>query len=163
MAEGIKIRITAVPISGSPILVPDIKDVTDLASYDTPGPLYIPVPGYADVAYTSRVTTSLENGSLKALLDLGLVTVDFLLSARFISAVGGGGGGLYIADETPSGFVNSSNTVFTILAAPTVFVGLYYNGQKLVRGGEDYSITGNTITMTFAPDPGDVLRADYMI
>lgn len=161
MSEGIKIRITSVPTSGPPILIPDVKDATDFAGYAEPGPFFVPVPGSIEIAYTSRVSVSLEEGGIKKLLDANLITVDFILSARFIGAVGGGGLS-FVADETPSGSIDSANMTYTTAFLPAQFVGFYYNGQKLVGGGEDYTLTGSTIVLNFAPDPGDVLKVDYI-
>lgn len=161
MAEGISIRINS--LVGTDLLIPDIKDAGDTAGYGVPGPLYVPAGGNVELPYTSRAATSLEDGSLKERIDAGDVSVDFILAARFLSAVGGGGGATHVADETPSGTIDSANTTFTLASTPTTFMGLYLNGQKLIRGGEDYSIAGDTITMTIAPDPGDSLRADYIV
>ena len=160
MAEGIRIN----SLVGSDLLIPDIKDAGDTAGYGVPGPLYVPAGGNVELPYTSRAATSLEDGSLKERIDAGDVTVDFVVAARFLTAVGGGGGGAtHVADETPAGTIDSANTTFTLASTPTTFMGLYLNGQKLIRGGEDYSIAGDTITMTTAPDPGDTLRADYIV
>jgi hypothetical protein len=39
---------------------------------------------------------------------------------------------------------------------------LYLNGQYITAGaGEDYTISGSTITMAAAPIVGDKLRANY--
>lgn len=165
MAEGISVRLTSVPSSGPAIRVPDIKDASDFASYAERGPLLVPVPGSVEVEYTSRVSTSLEGGGIRDLVQAGLITVEFVLSPAFLLAVGGGGGGAldYVADEVPAGAINGVNTSYTTSYPPLTFIGLYLNGQKLVRGGgNDYLISGTSITMSIAPLTGESLRADYV-
>lgn len=74
----------------------------------------------------------------------------------------------FIIGELPSGTINGSNVTFTLANTPLANkFALYYNGQRLRAGGtEDYTISGNTITLAFAPksNPGqtDVLLADYL-
>ena len=69
-----------------------------------------------------------------------------------------------ISNETVGGTVNSSNTAFTLTNLPAVSsLALYYNGVMLEPGaGNDYTITGQSITMLFAPITGDKLRAYYI-
>jgi len=69
----------------------------------------------------------------------------------------------FVDEETPSGTINSSNTAFTLANTPTAgTLKLYYQGQKLRPGaGNDYTITGNAITMLWAPVTGTALVADY--
>jgi phage-related tail fiber protein len=72
-----------------------------------------------------------------------------------------------IVREVPGGLINGANVTFTL--ANTPFAGkesLYLNGLlQNVGGGNDYTITGLTITMNAAPKaaPGnpDVLLASY--
>ncbi len=64
--------------------------------------------------------------------------------------------------ETPSGTINGSNVTFTLSATPAAGLMLFLNGQLLSPGaGNDYTISGNTITMAAAPVSGDVLAASY--
>jgi hypothetical protein len=72
--------------------------------------------------------------------------------------------GNYIANETPGGTINGTNTAFTLANTPQVSsVQLYQNGQLLDAGsGNDYTISGTAITMLFAPLTGDKLRAYYL-
>jgi hypothetical protein len=72
----------------------------------------------------------------------------------------------WVSTETPSGTVNGSNTAFTLANTPnsnvTNPVMLYLNGTLLEPGsGNDYTISGSSITMLFAPATGDKLRAYY--
>lgn len=73
-----------------------------------------------------------------------------------------GSGTSIVFNETPSGDVNGSNTIFTLANLPkTGSVMFFVNGQYLTGGGEDYSISGKTITLLVAPPTGSVIRATY--
>ncbi len=66
--------------------------------------------------------------------------------------------------ETPSGTVNGSNTSFTIASTPVSgTLMLFRDGQLLVGGGADYTLSSTTITMTTAPVTGSVLLAYYQV
>lgn len=67
-----------------------------------------------------------------------------------------------IDDETPSGTINSSNTVFTLanLPNPASSVKVYLNGVRQ-RVTEDYTLSGATITFVSAPPTGSILLVDY--
>lgn len=74
----------------------------------------------------------------------------------------------FVYNETPGGLVNSSNTSYSLAIAPATGSGgassleLSYNGEILESGaGNDYTLSGSTITMLFAPVAGDKLRAFY--
>jgi hypothetical protein len=69
----------------------------------------------------------------------------------------------FVDAEVPSGTINGSNTSFTLANTPTSgTVKLYLNGQRLRSGsGNDYTISGTTITMGIAPVSGDYLEAEY--
>lgn len=66
-------------------------------------------------------------------------------------------------NEVPSGLVNGSNVTFTLAYAPAGGqIMLYLNGQYMTVGvGEDYTISGSTITMAEAPIVGDKIRINY--
>lgn len=72
-------------------------------------------------------------------------------------------GNSFVYNETPSGTVNSSNTVFDTAnnyIAGTIQV--YRDGQLMKGGGDDYTETdSNTITFTTAPTTGSVLLVHY--
>lgn len=74
----------------------------------------------------------------------------------------------FIIGELPAGAIDGANVTFTVANTPLASkFALYHNGQRLRAGGtEDYTISGATITTTFAPkgNPGqtDVLVADYL-
>lgn len=69
------------------------------------------------------------------------------------------------APEVPSGAINGSNVTFTLSATPFAnSQDLYLNGQLLFVGaGEDYTITGSTITLAVAPLAGERLVCRYRI
>lgn len=72
----------------------------------------------------------------------------------------------WVANETPSGTVNGANTAFTLANTPNANVTnpimLYINGSLLEPGaGNDYTVSGTTITMLWAPATGDKIRAYY--
>ena len=64
--------------------------------------------------------------------------------------------------EVPSGTINGANVTFTLSETPSsaAAVSLYLNGN-LVEQGEDYEISGRTITFYTAPAALDTLDAVY--
>jgi hypothetical protein len=73
-----------------------------------------------------------------------------------------------VTSETPSGLVNGSNTAFTLANTPangaggTTTLQLELNGNTLEVGtGNDYTLSGANITVLFALQTGDKLRAFY--
>lgn len=66
----------------------------------------------------------------------------------------------FATNETPSGSINGSNVTFTLANTPItgsvqLYLGLYQ------APGNDYTISGATITMTSAPLTGQTLIANY--
>ena len=75
----------------------------------------------------------------------------------------------FVVNETPGGAMNGSNTSFTLANTPATGAGsvstltLELNGGTLEGGtGNDYTLSGSTITTLFAPAASDKLRAFYM-
>jgi hypothetical protein len=68
-----------------------------------------------------------------------------------------------VKNETPSGTVNGVNVTFVLANTPlSGTLTLYLNGLEQEGGaGNDYTISGATITFTNAPVSGDKVRADY--
>lgn len=66
-------------------------------------------------------------------------------------------------NETPSGTINGVNAVFTLAhtPSPAASLKLYLNGAFQTAGGEDYTLSGLTITFVNAPVSGSILRAFY--
>ena len=72
--------------------------------------------------------------------------------------------GEYFVDfETPSGTVNGSNAVFTLLSNPTPAASLVVmvNGQVMTAGGTDYTLSGSTVTFVTAPPTTSIVRVSY--
>lgn len=70
----------------------------------------------------------------------------------------------FVVRETPSGTINGSNATFTLANTPVSGTEeVYLNGLLQDPGaGNDYTISGATITMLNVPVPGDKLRTTYM-
>ncbi len=72
----------------------------------------------------------------------------------------------FVFNEVPSGTVNGSNATFTLANTPVAgTLSLYVNGvRQLVGTGNDYTISGNTITFLSGAIPvtGDQILADYI-
>jgi hypothetical protein len=68
-----------------------------------------------------------------------------------------------VTRETPSGTINGSNTTFTLANTPLSGTEeVYLNGILQDAGaGNDYTISGVTITMLAAPITGDKIRVGY--
>lgn len=64
----------------------------------------------------------------------------------------------------PTGTINGSNVTFSLASTPVAGTEIVYlNGLRLKRGaGDDYQISGATITMNDAPLTGDVLLVDFI-
>jgi hypothetical protein len=75
-------------------------------------------------------------------------------------------GGTYFNEgEVPTGDVNGSNKTYTLANTPNPSGSLllYVNGQLMTGGGEDYTLSGDTITMVTAPPGGSNLLAVYRV
>lgn len=74
-----------------------------------------------------------------------------------------GVGNNFSDNETPSGTVNGSNAVFTLAQTPNPVgsLQLFVNGQLLTAGGEDYTLSGTTVTMVTAPPTTSIINAFY--
>jgi hypothetical protein len=70
----------------------------------------------------------------------------------------------FVAGEDLTGQITGSNFTFTLANTPVTDKEMVYlNGVRLRRGvGNDYTISGATITMVAAPQLGDSLVADYI-
>lgn len=69
----------------------------------------------------------------------------------------------FVDKETPSGSVNGSNVTFTLADTPVSgSEHVYLNGLLQESGsGNDYTISGTTITMAAAPLSGEKIRVSY--
>jgi len=80
------------------------------------------------------------------------ITVDIALTGGTVTPV------LY---EVPSGSINGSNATFGVAHTPVTSVGLSLKGKDL-NLGTDYTVSGSTITcVTFVPQTGQKLVAQY--
>jgi len=69
--------------------------------------------------------------------------------------------GTIVDDETPTGAVNGSNTSFTIANTPTSGTLVLYEGGVRKLQTVDWSLSGTTITTTYAPPNGSSVRVNY--
>lgn len=68
----------------------------------------------------------------------------------------------FVFNETPTGDLDSVDVTYTLANTPTTgTVQVYKNGLRLTLT-TDYSVSGSVITFVVAPDPGDVIVADYL-
>lgn len=67
-----------------------------------------------------------------------------------------------VFNEIPTGLVNDTNTDFELAHTPTTgTLRVFWNGMYLVAGGgNDYTLSGTTITFNTAPEAG-VVHVDY--
>jgi hypothetical protein len=79
------------------------------------------------------------------------------------STPSGSGGGTWVTRETPTGAINGSNVTYTLANTPVIGTeSLYLNGLLQEPGiGNDYGISGSTITMASAPPAGSRLKVSY--
>lgn len=72
-------------------------------------------------------------------------------------------GSSFVTRETPSGTVDGSNAVFTLAFTPVLGTEeVFLNGLLQDQGaGEDYTISGATITFASAPATGSKIRVNY--
>jgi len=70
----------------------------------------------------------------------------------------------FVDNETPTGDLDGVDTTYTLANAPSpsTSLHLYLNGQRLREGaGNDFTLSGSTITFANAPVSTDVILADY--
>lgn len=69
----------------------------------------------------------------------------------------------FVTSEVPSGTKNGINLIFTFANGVAGFFHFYVNGQLMEEGiGKDYTRSGPTVTMTFAPESTDKLSGSYI-
>lgn len=66
----------------------------------------------------------------------------------------------YVADEIPSGAINGSNTVFTLVGIPSGGVMVFLRGLLQIPT-TDYSLSSSVITFVIAPLTGDSISCTY--
>lgn len=114
-------------------------------------------PGGTDVAVADGGTgvstlTGLVKGNGTSPFSAATVGTDYLAPASVVTR------------ETPSGAVNGSNTTYTLANTPIAGTEqVFWNGLLMEPGaGNDYTISGGTITALSAPVTGDRLRVTYL-
>lgn len=127
--------------AGSLNVITLVNNGTTAGTWDTwaPGGGGATVPGAGIVK---------SNGSV---LQTATAGTDYMAPADFVTR------------ETPSGTVNGSTTAFTLANTPIAGTEMVFlNGVLQDAGaGNDYTISGTTITMLSAPLTGDKLRVTY--
>ena len=69
----------------------------------------------------------------------------------------------FVNGEVPSGAINDANTSYTLANTPFLASeALFLDGLRLTEGGgNDYTISGSTVTMLYAPLTGQNFLVDY--
>lgn len=126
---------------------------TDMDAWnEVPGAL-VAVEEGATYADTIWLCTSNSNGTLGT---TGIVWQPIPVTAGLYHAN-------FVAKEIPSGSINGSNTAYTLSATPVAgSEHVYVNGILMESGaGNDYTISGATITMLSALATGEKIRVSY--
>lgn len=125
----------------------------------------VPTNGAADQVI---VTTSSGVAAWKTMADTsaGSLALTYDPSTHAFGTIAVSGSGPSFADaEVPSGTINGSNDTFTLANSPSPAgsLQLYKNGQQMIAGGSDYTLTTNSIVFVAGaiPQTGDVLKAFY--
>jgi len=90
----------------------------------------------------------------------GLLTAGQALVIQAITS-----GTYFVFNEIPSGTIDGNNKTFTLANTPSPLLSLevYLNGQYLKSGGEDYTLTSNSIVFVIAPSSGSNLLCNYTV
>lgn len=116
---------------------------------------------------TIRVNLLSTGGLQTSSSQLG-IKIDATGTGLSLSASGLKGSGLtassFVFNETPAGTVDGANAAFTLANTPTAgTVQVYKNGLRMnVGAGNDYTISGGTITFASAPPLSSILLVDYL-
>ena len=112
--------------------------------------------GQVYIANSSGVLTPTTlSGDVSSVSNTGAVT----LSATTVVKTAN-----YVVRETPSGLVNGANATFNLANAPVNGTEqVFLNGILQDPGsGNDYTISGSTVTFVSAPTTGDKIRVTYL-
>lgn len=118
-------------------------------------------------ASTARTTLGLVIGTNVQAYDAELAAIAGLTSAanKVPYFTGSGTAAMFqlVTGEVPSGDLDGVDTTYTLANTPIAgSVALWLNGMRLYVGaGNDYTISGSTITFADAPVSGDIILADY--
>jgi hypothetical protein len=120
--------------------------------------------------------TQLTDGSSYLVAGDGISIVTGSSGQITITATGAGSGGgsggtpstalitELVLNEAPAGAIDGANSSFTLAYTPATAssVMLWLNGQLLTQGaGKDFTVTSQTVTLSFPPQAGDVLLTMY--
>lgn len=83
-------------------------------------------------------------------------------TSNFISKMENGT--FFYRNETPVGTINGSNTDFTLEETPnpTTSLEVTVNGSEMSLT-EDYTLSGDTLSLIIAPPTGSILKVDYRV
>ena len=147
----------------------DTEKIIDQVTKRIPIPS-IPISPFAHSGGGAPRLTVRDEGGIIA-RDVGVI--DFVGAGVSASSQGNGiviitiagGSGNFADNETPTGTINGTNDTFTLAQTPSPAASLlvYLNGQLQTAGGEDYTLSGTTITFVAVKIPlsGDILRVWY--
>lgn len=92
------------------------------------------------------------------------MTGDVSITNTGVTSIAAGLAAHIVTREVPSGTINGSNTVFTLANTPVAGTEcVFLNGLlQNVGVGNDYTISGATITFVTAPDAGSVILVNYI-
>lgn len=150
LADGSAHRLVVNDASGSMIDAAAITADRALVSDSNGIPVHSAVTA-TELGYLSGVTGAIQT-QLDAKLEAGDIA-DKLESGDFVFG------------EIPTGDIDGVNDEFVLADAPVAGTEqVFHNGQLLrVGASNDYTITGDTITLTFVPDAPDVLVVHYIV
>ena len=113
-------------------------------------------------ANVSIVTTLANSGVVAGTYNSVTVNAKGIVTAA--SNVAAMSAANFVTRETPTGAVNGTNVTFTLANTPVVGTEhVYINGLLMEPGaGNDYTISGPTITTLFTLQTGDKIRVSYI-
>jgi hypothetical protein len=110
------------------------------------------------------LTTASATGAWKSIPNCTAGAIQYTVATHAISC-GTVLTGSFADAEVPTGTINGVNDTFTVANAPSPAgsLALYKNGQLMIAGGSDYTLTTNSIVFVAGaiPQTGDVLTANY--
>lgn len=131
-----------------------------LANSPLSGTLKVFLNGQRLTLTTDYTITGTSLSMVSAPVSGDVLLVDYQINSGSYAT----GSSSFASNETPVGTVNGTNTTFTLNATPVSdTLALYRDGQLLKGAGNDYTLTGNSISFTTAPVTGSVLTAFYQI
>lgn len=160
MAAGSQATITVVTVGTIPGTWDSAYSVTSAATGTVTSVSVVSANGFAGSVATATTTPAITvsttiTGVLKGngtAVSAATVGTDYVNNASFVTR------------ETPSGLVNGSNTTYVLGFTPTSGTEcIFVNGIMQEPGaGNDYTISGATITYLTALLSGDKIRVNYM-